>query len=455
MNYYEILEIPDFSSLDKIKKAYRKLAKKYHPDKHSGNKLEELANEKFIEINKAYESLKNKKLKSDYDRKLRNKRNSYQSQRNTSNDNYHSTEKSKRKQRDNSYDNKEKYNNAQYNYNYNHFYKEEYSETRKVKNCFYHPQKKAKYTCSECHKAICTECSSENHNDKCIKCINESVKEIYRDYRKSFLSLATIIGLVVFFLLGKGQSTEYSILLLIGYVFISNRFKVKDDFWGLFTSNNKFQLVAKFVGMLLRILFAFVIIPIEIFLYFKDLLKAQRKYIKLMGVRNKKMTLLSSLVVVIVITVISVPFVESNAFSEISLDEKSYENVNENGQVFKLTVNNRGVKDIRGSYIERVDSSIKDILGEGKYLNGTTIELLEFEGKYSLEIIGSRIDPSGNKVKLDKKVELPEEFKMKFYICNDYVDVNSYGKYIGPIASVKNIEWLSHSKYHEIEFDIK
>lgn len=55
--YYEILGIPVNSSNEKIKEAYRELAKKYHPDKHINNPLGDLAAEKFKEIKEAYEAL--------------------------------------------------------------------------------------------------------------------------------------------------------------------------------------------------------------------------------------------------------------------------------------------------------------------------------------------------------------------------------------------------------------
>ncbi|MBE7039055.1 MAG: J domain-containing protein [Ruminococcaceae bacterium] len=56
---YEVLGISKDASLDEIKKAYRKLAKKYHPDNYVNNPLSDLAEEKFKEINEAYEQLTN------------------------------------------------------------------------------------------------------------------------------------------------------------------------------------------------------------------------------------------------------------------------------------------------------------------------------------------------------------------------------------------------------------
>jgi curved DNA-binding protein len=60
---YETLGVSDRASADEIKKAYRKLARKYHPDV---NKDKE-AIEKFKEINAAYEILSDKKKKDEYD----------------------------------------------------------------------------------------------------------------------------------------------------------------------------------------------------------------------------------------------------------------------------------------------------------------------------------------------------------------------------------------------------
>jgi curved DNA-binding protein CbpA len=67
-DYYEILGVSPKAALSEIKKAYRELASKYHPDKHRGNDLEELAKEKLIEINAAYEVLSDENRRADYDR---------------------------------------------------------------------------------------------------------------------------------------------------------------------------------------------------------------------------------------------------------------------------------------------------------------------------------------------------------------------------------------------------
>lgn len=65
MNYYEILEINKGSSLDDIKKSYRRLALKWHPDRNKDNKYE--AEEKFKKISEAYNVLSNNRLRQKYD----------------------------------------------------------------------------------------------------------------------------------------------------------------------------------------------------------------------------------------------------------------------------------------------------------------------------------------------------------------------------------------------------
>ena len=63
-DYYEVLGVSPSASEDQIKKAYRALAKKYHPDANQGDKN---AEEKFKEISEAYEVLSDKEKRSQYD----------------------------------------------------------------------------------------------------------------------------------------------------------------------------------------------------------------------------------------------------------------------------------------------------------------------------------------------------------------------------------------------------
>ena len=64
-DYYEILGVKNDASADDIKKAYRKLAMKFHPDQNKDNPE---AEEKFKEINEAYDILKDEQKRAAFDR---------------------------------------------------------------------------------------------------------------------------------------------------------------------------------------------------------------------------------------------------------------------------------------------------------------------------------------------------------------------------------------------------
>src|SRR5687768_7582507 len=64
-DYYEILEVTKTSTGEEIKKSYRKLAVKFHPDKNPGDHT---AEEKFKELGEAYDILSDADKRAAYDR---------------------------------------------------------------------------------------------------------------------------------------------------------------------------------------------------------------------------------------------------------------------------------------------------------------------------------------------------------------------------------------------------
>ena len=61
MNPYEVLGVSRNANIEEIKRAYRELSRKYHPDSYIGNPLSSLAEEKFKQVQEAYDAIMREK----------------------------------------------------------------------------------------------------------------------------------------------------------------------------------------------------------------------------------------------------------------------------------------------------------------------------------------------------------------------------------------------------------
>ena len=191
-DYYKILGVQESESAENIKKAYRKLAREWHPDV-AGNTPDVL--KRFKEINEAYEVLSNSVKKSEYDRAKRFYDYAKNNKNNADNDNNNSTVKNTTKPDSKNDENK----NNKFNYKWEEFISKYQQFKTKKEDCSKNkPQKGKDIYCDieiTIHDALCGVTKTVNmlQNEVCPKCGG-----------KKFAN-----GSICKYCSGKGETTNY------------------------------------------------------------------------------------------------------------------------------------------------------------------------------------------------------------------------------------------------------
>jgi hypothetical protein len=226
-DYYKILEINTNATADEIKSAYRKLAKEYHPDLYANNPLVKLANEKFKEINEAYEVLSDKDKRELYDSFRTNT--SRDSQYTKSNYEQSGKKEYNNKKDDEKYYNKEESKSSEEFYGRQENRKKSYEDNntredytresnkedrKRSKNeaemCKYHKDREAVVKCSACQVNLCEECAELFAEPICPECgIKNNDIYMFKLIRPLYLM---IISLVVGIISGAFLGAKLDIL---------------------------------------------------------------------------------------------------------------------------------------------------------------------------------------------------------------------------------------------------
>lgn len=206
-DFYKILGVNQNATQDEIKTAFRKLAKEFHPDLHSNNPLANLANEKFKEINEAYEVLSDESKRKEYDNlRLQNDNNSF---RNTT------SEKRETDTNNNYYNNKSQSSGQGFEREYKkqEYNKEKAKTTGRVKKeqaCYKHSDRLGVENCSDCGVLLCEECAGLFSETFCINCIVKNNKIYLR--RMIMPLILTIIIIITGFIAGYLLGDRYKVL---------------------------------------------------------------------------------------------------------------------------------------------------------------------------------------------------------------------------------------------------
>lgn len=192
-NYYDILQINRNASPEIIDKAYKTLAKKYHPDLQQTEESKKEAEEILKEINEAYEVLSNTEKKANYDQLLKNQDISEEEFQNLYNENQILKDQLKNNQthniNNNAYNNNNNINNNYQNNtneNYENLYQQE--QLRKQREIEYNKQvQQARQKAY--HDAYIQDLKNRGYRIK--------YKKTFKDYVRSLIAIIITIGIFV------------------------------------------------------------------------------------------------------------------------------------------------------------------------------------------------------------------------------------------------------------------
>lgn len=197
-NYYEILGVSRDADKDQIEKAYRQLAKEYHPDKHKDNPLAHLAEDKMKQFNQAYEVLSDPNKRQKYDERIKNQQGQGSS----------GTGKQQASGSSNFSDG-----NAGSNSGAKGSQQSQGSQRGQKGNfvaCNEHPDRPAVSGCGFCNIPLCQECYHRFNIVSCPDCLLEYNRGYLNELKKPLIS--TGIAAVIGFILGLSSNFGMAIL---------------------------------------------------------------------------------------------------------------------------------------------------------------------------------------------------------------------------------------------------
>lgn len=438
-NYYQILELQDFSNFEDIKPAYRKMAMKYHPDKHENNELKHLSEEKFRQINEAYSNLDTEEKKERYDRQLKNY--------------YRNGKKSYSEPETDSGPDPEPEPEENYQYeepNYDYTYEEEsYNTKDDLVKCYQHPNEIAEQICPECKKAYCAECMNANAYNMCDACLSEMRHTIKRDVKENVLKVILISVLMALALIGIRNLYSAVTLGLVSIVIVLNNRAIKYK-W----QDSIKPFVSKIIILVIHIIVLTIKLPGTLFILYRNLYITLKNYkffndkpnkLAITSVLVSKLGLVTALVFTLVVNT-------ESALPSFSID-KQIENHTET--ILHIEVNTLNEKGVKGTYIEHVKSPLIPYLPEGTYYDGSTIIIYKEDDKYYLDLSAQWKPFNGKEKTLEYTEELTDVTHIKFDVCNKYVQVYTSETDHKGIDELTNLSYIELKDNYKINISIE